>query len=815
MCRFIPVLLLLICACITDATAQNRNVYQLIYTSQTPRIDGIMDDEIWTQAQTASHFTQTIPSPDKPSLYNTEVKVIYGNKSIYVGAMLYQPKLETSRLLTARDETNNSNADVFSVTFDTYDDHQNGYAFRVTAAGVQQDERLSGGSEYGDESWDAVWLSKVKVSENYWCVEMEIPFSAIRFTPGDSMQWGINFFRLQRKKNENSYWNKINVQQSGFLAQTALLKGFNKINPPVRLFLYPYLSGGYTKNPYADKQEGKWLKSGGLDLKYGLSESFTLDLTLVPDFSQVISDNVVRNLSPFEQQLSENRPFFTEGVDLFAKADLFYSRRIGARPRGYYTVEDQFSDTSKYTIDINPNVSTLYNAFKISGRTAQNTGIGIFNSLAKPMYAGVTDKTTGDRLKIETSPLTNFNIIAFDKPLKGQSFIHFANTNVIRNGSDRDANVSALLFSLYDKNESHLLSGYAKSSLVSGKELHTGTSFGINYLKVSGKFRYSLLANSMSPAFDKTDMGLQYDYNRTSQNVNISYNDNKPALKFLQQYELNTNHDLQWNTAPFVFRSYQASSNLFLLFKNFWDVSVGFETKPAATVDFYQLGDYNQKLLYLPYFYSYLGGSSDSRKKLFWSFYAGYGFANIQNAGYININQGLRYQFNQHLEVSITGNFTLDQSNIGYALYDDVLQQPIVGRRNVAEYDGQLNVKYNFSPTMNLTARFRHYNSFIQYTSFHQVSESGAWQPNAYPYQQGYDENFNLQNIDLFYNWMFRPGSRLVLSYKQWLGEAYLLNDRQGNKYFDNVYQIVKSPHAFEMSVRVIFFIDYSKLKKQ
>lgn len=87
-----------------------------------------------------------------------------------------------------------------------------------------------------------------------------------------------------------------------------------------------YLSLGYSENPYADKLGKQWLKSGGLDLKYGLSESFTLDLTLVPDFSQVISDNLVRNLSPFEQQLSENRPFFTEGVDSFAKADLFYSR---------------------------------------------------------------------------------------------------------------------------------------------------------------------------------------------------------------------------------------------------------------------------------------------------------------------------------------------------------------------------------------------------------------------------------------------------------------------------------------------------------
>ncbi len=344
--------------------------------------------------------------------------------------------------------------------------------------------------------------------------------------------------------------------------------------------------------------------------------------------------------------------------------------------------------------------------------------------------------------------------------------------------------------------------------------MKTGTSFGLNYLKVSGKFRYSLLANSMSPQFDKTDMGLQYDFNRTSQNINISYNNNKPRFTFLQLYELSTNEDLQWNTNPFTFRSFQASSNLFLLFKNFWDVSVGFETRPISTVDFYQLGDFDKKLLYVPYFYSYVNGSSDSRKKLFWFYYAGYGFSNIKNADYFDINQGLRYQFSQHLEATVSGNFKFDESNIGYATFDDQLNEPIVGRRNVTEFDGQCNIKYNFSPVMNLTARFRHYNSFIHYTSFHRVSESGAWQQSSYPYQNGFDENFNLQNIDLFYNWMFRPGSRLVLSYKQWLGDAYLLNEQLDNSYFQNLTRIVRSPHAFEVSARVIFFIDYSKLRR-
>ena len=158
---------------------------------------------------------------------------------------------------------------------------------------------------------------------------------------------------------------------------------------------------------------------------------------------------------------------------------------------------------------------------------------------------------------------------------------------------------------------------------------------------------------------------------------------------------------------------------------------------------------------------------------------------------------------------------TLDQSNIGYALFDNTLNEPIAGRRDVTEYEGQLSLKFNFSPVMNLTGRFRHYNSFINYISFHRVNEKGEWKTNTYPFQKNLNENFNLQNVDLFFNWMFRPGSRLVLSYKQWLGDEYILNSQIESKYFNNVYQIIKSPHAFELSARVIFFMDYSKLKKQ
>lgn len=793
--------------------SQERKIYKITYTEETPKIDAELNESIWNQSQIASDFTQTLPSPDNPSEFETEVKLVYNNKALYVGAKMFQKRSEGSKMLTARDVTRNINADIFTLFLDTYDDHQNGFAFSVSSAGVQQDERLSEGVQQGDENWDAVWHSKVKIYENFWMVEMEIPFSAIRFTPSDSMKWGINFGRVQRKKNENSFWNKINVQQSGFLAQTALLEGLHIVKPPVRLFLYPYLSTGYSENPFNNPTSKQWLKSGGLDLKYGLSESFTLDLTLVPDFSQVISDNLIRNLSPFEQQLSENRPFFTEGVDLFGKADLFYSRRIGARPKGYFDIEDSYGDSSKFSIDKNPNVSILYNAFKISGRTKNNTGIGIFNSLVKPMCATVTDNITREKINVNTSPLTNYNIIAIDKPLKGQSNLHFANTNVMRNGNERDANVSALLYTLYDKKEMHVLSGYGKSSIIHDNAYNIGTSLGLNYAKVSGKFRYTLSASRMSPLFDKTDMGLQYDYNLSTQNIYLSYNDNKPKQKYLQLYNVNTSHSFSWNTVPIAFRQYEVNANLFLLFKNFWDLSFGLNSKPIAPIDYYQLGDFGKKLKNFPYLFSYVNGSSDSRKKWYWSFYGGYGFSNSKHSDYLETSQEIRYQFSNKFEVAISGRYTRDRSNIGFSFYDDKLETPVVGRRNVIEYEGQLSMKYNFSPIMNFNARFRHYNSFITYRSFHTVDESGEWRGNNYPYQNGYNENFNLQNIDIFFNWIFKPGSRVVLSYKQWIGDAYILNEKLNQKYFDNVYQIIKSPHAFEFSARVIFFIDYNNLK--
>lgn len=188
-------------------------------------------------------------------------------------------------------------------------------------------------------------------------------------------------------------WNPIDVTVNGFINQEGLWTGIKDIKAPLRLSLSPYLSAYINRYPYNTPGVKNTTTSldGGMDIKYGISDGFTLDMTLVPDFGQVQSDNQVLNLSPFEVKYNENRPFFIEGTELFSKGNLFYSRRIAAQPVSYYNVQDTANDASHIHANEhflkNPLESKLINGAKISGRTSGGLGIGFFNAITQPMYA--------------------------------------------------------------------------------------------------------------------------------------------------------------------------------------------------------------------------------------------------------------------------------------------------------------------------------------------------------------------------------------------------------------------------------------------
>ena len=289
---------------------------QAIFSPTPLKIDGYLEEEIWKQAPVMTDFVELSPVPFRASAQRTEVRVVYTMESIYIGAKLFDSAPDSIlRQLCVRDDIFNANTDNFGVHIDAMHTRQNAFAFMVSAAGVQYDD------DNGDEVWDGVWRSRVRITDEGWQVEMEIPYSQLRFPPMQAGEqvWGINFSRTIRRTRENSYWAKLDPTIDNRVLQYGTLAGLSNIRPPLRLSLTPYVAGYLRHFDDGDASTPNWrpTASAGADLKYGINESFTLDVALIPDFGDIQSDNLELNLSPFEIYYDERRPFFTEGIELF------------------------------------------------------------------------------------------------------------------------------------------------------------------------------------------------------------------------------------------------------------------------------------------------------------------------------------------------------------------------------------------------------------------------------------------------------------------------------------------------------------------
>jgi hypothetical protein len=261
------------------------------------KVDGILDEPYWTISDKAKDFVQRSPEPGGVPSQLTEVTVLYNDAYIYIGAWLYDDNPGgVLTELTSRDAGGNS--DRFSIYFDTYNDDLNAYEFSVSAAGVQSDARISPGSF--DRNWDAGWYSEVSINDEGWFVEIEIPLSVLRFPDLVEQFWGINFRRIIKRNNETLYWDEINPKINGFVNQFGNLNGIKGIKTPLRLSVSPYVSAyvNHHSNPQTNFKQTATHFRGGLDIQYGISDAFTLNMMLIPDFGQVISDNNVLNLSP-------------------------------------------------------------------------------------------------------------------------------------------------------------------------------------------------------------------------------------------------------------------------------------------------------------------------------------------------------------------------------------------------------------------------------------------------------------------------------------------------------------------------------------
>lgn len=781
------------------------------------KIDGLLDEPIWKESVIADQFVQNSPRFGEPCSQNTIVHVLYDDQAVYIGAYLKDLPGKIRKQLTSRDGEQRKDVDYFSVFFDTYNDDQNGFQFLVTSRNVQTDGRLVANlaTQFGlptDYTWDAVWESNVKIHEDGWSLEMKIPYSALRFSKKDKQDWGINFQRYMRRTNESAFWNKVDPNQNGFVNQFGNLTGVENIDPPLRLSFLPYITAGVRSVPYANsKTKTEFLRNGGMDVKYGINESFTLDATVIPDFGQVVSDNVVLNLTPFEVQFQENRPFFTEGIELFNKSGLFYSRRVGGTPAGYQSVNNLVNSDPNLEIISNPGVTQLYNASKFSGRTKKKLGIGIFNAIGAPIHAIVENKTTKQTTSIETEPLTNYNIIVLDQALSNRSSLTLTNTNVWRSGGNRNANVTGIDAILYDKGNRHNFTWSGKYSQITGIDNYNGFKSVTSYAKVSGNIQYLLQNTIVSERYDPNDLGIQRAPNNFSGIARISYNMFTPTRKFLSyNYSLTVLPDYLYK--PFKFSNIVLQGKGFWFFKNFWDLTFQANWQPVWQRDYFELRTEGRMMKKTPYWYASASGSSDSRKRFFLRYQLGFAESPLPNDPYLTFQVAPRYRFSEHFSLDIDVTRMHDHGNYGYA-FREASGEPVAGRRQTTSVSTIVNGIYNFSSRMNLSLRARHYWSKVFYETFFYVDANGELLPHAFV--PGKDQNFNAFNLDMFYTWDFKYGSRLIIGYKNWLGNDFPINGNDYKKYPGNLLQVFNQPHGSELTVRLIYYIDYLTLKRK
>ena len=787
--------------------------------SEPLKIDGLLTEDIWKTSEKATAFIQNEPVPGKPSTFETESYFIYDNNAVYIGARMYDTEPnKILKELSLRDRI--GNADNFSVFFDTYKSGLNGFLFTVTASGVQGEAIVSNNSE--DSNWNAVWESAVNIDEFGWTIEIKIPYSSLRFPASEVQDWHVQFGREIRRLREYSYWSPIDPLIDGWVQQAGVVTSIENVKSPVRLSLTPYLSG-YVNTTYNPNSNTQKLQSGiaysaGLDLKYGINDAFTLDMTLIPDFGQVISDKQVLNLSPFEVFFDENRQFFTEGTELFNKGNLFYSRRIGGSPLNYDNINNFISQGE--SIQNNPEITQLFNATKISGRTKGGTGLGVFNAIVGEEFATVR-RSDGTERSVKTNSTTNYNAFVIDQNLKNNSFVSLINTNVLREGSDYDANVTGTFFNFKTKDQRFFISG---SGVLSQKMYLDSTDLGHSYNvalgKISGNWTYEVGHGVESENYDPNDMGFLLSPNEKYFYAEGGYTQYKPKNEDLQRYSFDVSTTYSRLYKPDVFTDFGINFSGFMMWKTRFAIGINGRIEPVETYDYFEPRtlDFNRALI-LPKSYN-IGGfvSSDYRKPF--AYDVRFSIRDFDALGRNNISTSInpRIRLSDKFSIFTATTITSITEEPGYVnkkfalTIDDVSPQDILmGVRDRLIVENSLTSKFTFNSVMNINVRVRHYWDKVRYQSFGTLSQEGYVDEVSFNGKNDagdpiYDRNVNIFNIDLQYNWRFAPGSDIVMV---WKNQIFNSDKNYERDYFRNLGGLFDSIQSNSFSIRVLYFLDY------
>ncbi|MBI3509785.1 MAG: carbohydrate binding family 9 domain-containing protein [Bacteroidetes bacterium] len=792
-----------------DDTSIVRKILSTKRAEVAPKIDGKLDDDAWKDAEVAGDFIQYSPVEKAAVSFPTDVRILYDDQAIYLGAMCYDNNPDSiKRQLGTRDDY--LNADNFIVRFDTYNTQQDAFTFSVSASGVQGDSRLS------DYSFNAVWESEVKILSNGWSVEMKIPWSALRFPTSHEQIWGLQLARNIQRKFEYDQWAQTPKEKANSMKYWGLLKGLTDIKEPVRLSVTPYLTTIWQKDSRFGETNPSMSLSGGMNLKYGINESFTLDMTLLPDFSQVKSDNIVKNLGPFEIQYQDQRPFFTEGTDLFTRGDIFYSRRIGRTPSNFYSAP-YLTDSNEVIIK-NPSQSHLLNATKLSGRTNGGLGIGLLNAYVDNTYAIAKDTLTGKTRNILTEPSSNYNIFVFDQQLKNSSDVFITNTNVIRSHGFRSANVTASGFVLNNKKNTWGVVGAGGVSNVmtpTGSVGEFTSKIGYYYnagiYKNGGKFQYGINRQEVNKQWDCNDMGINRETNYSNNNIDFSYNIFNPWKCFNNAF-FNASATYSDNLTTGIMTGFNIDMFSNATLKNFWNVYLGGEFNPVKERDFYEPRVDGRFYLRPRLFYTFAGINTNENKKLSLGFnFHGGSTEQISTTippnPFFGIGTTLFFRAGNRFTLSLSSDYSDDNGDRGWVETESD-GTIVFGRRELRTVENSFSTSFVFMKDMSISFIARHYWETGNYLGYYVLNNDGTL-TDYVNYTGDHNFSFNSASVDMVYRWIFAPGSTLSISWKQNVLNEQAMIDYN---YFNNFNSTVKAPQFNQVSLSLLYYLDYNSV---
>lgn len=779
---------------------------------QAPKIDGKLTEAEWLHVSIDGGFRQFRPEEGKEATQRTAISLLYTDFALYVGVKCFDTAPDSIlKQLGARDNED-LNADNFFIKLDCYNNQQDAFQFGVSASGVQFD------SKFSDYTFDAVWNSAVAYDAEGWTVEMEIPYSALRFPMVEEQLWGVQFTRLLRRRREQQQWAYVPSIASNPQLYWGHISGISRVKTPLRLSMTPYVAYNYNHSPVF-REDGSYRFADqhaynfGADIKYGIDDRFTLDMTLLPDFGQVQSDPLVKNLTYREVVFDENRPFFKEATELFSKGDLFYSRRIGRIPSGYFSVSGDLA-ADELIVENQPQVKLL-NSLKISGRTDKGLGIGVFNALTDNAYA-IAENQEGQQRQLLTEPLTNYSILVLDQQFKNNSNIYFVNASTLRQGHYTDANVNGAGVTLSNKKNTFQLKGdgtltqrfiTANDAGSSSVTTVRGYRYSFGADKLGGNFIYGLYRNVTSPEYDATDLGFFRVAGQNSTEAYLRFNRYRPWKFIRESYNrLSVNITDDFKTGKISNNS--VDLRLFVNLMSWNAIFAGSGFQPFRPYDFYEARTPGIVYHGLRSAYYYIGYSTDYRKPVAIDYSINFEHLLDRFTATSQYHSlGLRLRPSDRLFMVYSLDYNFAPFNVGYATTTDQ-GEPLLGGRRVDTWTNRLEANYSFSYNSGLRIIARHYWISGKYKQLFSLDEAGELVP-KYDYAENINFNYNVFNVDVIYQWIFTPGSVLNIVYKINLSNESEIVSYNYRRNFD---QLLQEPGASTIAIKFLYFLDYLKV---